>query len=139
MRNRIALVALALASLFVVPFMAHADNNREVTQWGHYKVALGRPEWRVTVTATAGTPRDNTGAGAGSAYAFEGGEHICLQSTSSFCFEVVAEGSMAATCAKAVTVPADSERCFFLKPGETKISIDALSGTPVVRMFETRI
>ena len=46
---------------------------------------------------------------------------------------------MTASCAKATTVPADAERCFFLRPGATKISVDGLSGTPVVRMFETRL
>ena len=82
MRTKLAAIILAAACLVIVPMLARADTNDNVTQWGHYKVALGQPLHRVTVTATAGAPKDNTGAGAGTAYTFTGGEHICLQSTS---------------------------------------------------------
>lgn len=138
MRTRLVTFAIALAVVLGVPYLARAAN--ETVFWpGLYLVALGQPVHRATVTVASGSPRDNTitDGGAPVTYTFGGGEHVCLEGSSAFCFEVTAAASMTASCAKAVSVPANTSRCFFLRQGATKVAVDATSGSPTVRMHET--
>lgn len=119
-----------------------AGDNKDLQRWpGQYVQALGQPVYRATVYLDAGWPHDSAAADAGlTAYTFSGGEHVCVQSSIDFCFEAgVAAAAMTAACGKAVTVPANQERCFFLRAGVTTISVDTLSGTGRVQFHETRL
>lgn len=128
---------LILASLVVLVTgapLAFAANA--TTSWpGHYLVAMGQPLIRSKCALTAGTAKDNTTCN--TAYTFTGGEHLCIQGDADFYMQVVAAASYTASGVDSIRVPQYVERCFYLQQGVTKVSVDAVTGTANIKMFET--
>lgn len=134
-RKQWFLVLASLVAALTIAPLALAAANTTAAAWALYQVTLGEPVIRSKCALTAGTAKDNTTCN--TAYTFTGNEHVCIQGDADFYVQVVAAASYTASGADSIRVPQYVERCFWLKPSTTKVSVDAVTGTANIKMFET--